>query len=54
MCIRDRPDPVGQVRASTVRPNGLEVHKVGVPLGVILFLYESRPNVTADAAATSR
>jgi glutamate-5-semialdehyde dehydrogenase len=45
------PDPVGQVRESRVRPNGLEVHKVGVPLGVILFLYESRPNVTADAAA---
>jgi glutamate-5-semialdehyde dehydrogenase len=45
------PDPVGQVRSSTVRPNGLEVHKVGVPLGVILFIYESRPNVTADAAA---
>jgi glutamate-5-semialdehyde dehydrogenase len=45
------PDPVGQVRASTVRPNGLEVHKVGVPLGTILFIYESRPNVTVDAAA---
>jgi glutamate-5-semialdehyde dehydrogenase len=45
------PDPVGQVRESRVRPNGLEVHKVGVPLGVIFFLYESRPNVTADAAA---
>lgn len=45
------PDPVGQVRESRVRPNGLEIHKVGVPLGVILFLYESRPNVTADAAA---
>jgi glutamate-5-semialdehyde dehydrogenase len=45
------PDPVGQVRESRVRPNGLEVHKVGVPLGVVLFLYESRPNVTADAAA---
>jgi glutamate-5-semialdehyde dehydrogenase len=45
------PDPVGQVRSSTVRPNGLEVSKVGVPLGVILFIYESRPNVTADAAA---
>ncbi len=44
------PDPVGQVRASTVRPNGLEVHKVGVPLGVIFFIYESRPNVTVDAA----
>ena len=34
-----------------MRPNGLEVHKVGVPLGVILFIYESRPNVTVDAAA---
>jgi glutamate-5-semialdehyde dehydrogenase len=45
------PDPVGQVRSSTVRPNGLEVHKVGTPLGVILFIYESRPNVTVDAAA---
>jgi len=47
------PDPVGQVRSSSVRPNGLEVHKVGVPLGVLLFLYESRPNVTVDAAALS-
>jgi glutamate-5-semialdehyde dehydrogenase len=46
-------DPVGQVRWSSVRPNGLEVHKVGVPLGVILFIYESRPNVTVDAAALS-
>jgi glutamate-5-semialdehyde dehydrogenase len=45
------PDPVGQGRGSWVRPNGLEVHKVGVPLGVILFLYESRPNVTVDAAS---
>src|SRR5207244_5672889 len=45
------PDPVGQIRSSTVRPNGLEVHKVGVPLGVIFFIYESRPNVTLDAAA---
>jgi glutamate-5-semialdehyde dehydrogenase len=47
------PDPVGQVRSSTTRPNGLEVHKVGVPLGVLLFIYESRPNVTVDAAALS-
>ena len=45
------PDPVGQIRSSTTRPNGLEIHKVGVPLGVILFIYESRPNVTLDAAA---
>ncbi|HET6576315.1 MAG TPA: glutamate-5-semialdehyde dehydrogenase [Fimbriiglobus sp.] len=43
-------DPVGDVREGGVRPNGLQVLKVGVPLGVILFLYESRPNVTADAA----
>ncbi len=45
------PDPIGQVRGGSVRPNGLEVLKVGVPLGVILFIYESRPNVTVDAAA---
>jgi glutamate-5-semialdehyde dehydrogenase len=47
------PDPVGQILASRVRPNGLEIHKVGVPLGVLLFVYESRPNVTVDAAALS-
>lgn len=47
------PDPVGQIRSSSVRPNGLEIHKVGVPLGVLLFIYESRPNVTVDAAALS-
>ncbi|HEY7312850.1 MAG TPA: glutamate-5-semialdehyde dehydrogenase [Gemmataceae bacterium] len=51
--VADLPDPVGQVRASWVRPNGLEVQKVGVPLGVLLFIYESRPNVTVDAAALS-
>ncbi|MFN4258998.1 MAG: glutamate-5-semialdehyde dehydrogenase [Gemmataceae bacterium] len=45
------PDPVGEVRWSSVRPNGLQVCKVGVPLGVIFFIYESRPNVTLDAAA---
>lgn len=44
------PDPVGEVREGGVRPNGLQVLKVGVPLGVIFFLYESRPNVTVDAA----
>ena len=47
----DLPDPVGEIREDTVRPNGLRVQKVGVPLGVIFFLYESRPNVTVDAAA---
>jgi glutamate-5-semialdehyde dehydrogenase len=44
------PDPVGEVREGGMRPNGLQVLKVGVPLGVIFFLYESRPNVTVDAA----
>jgi glutamate-5-semialdehyde dehydrogenase len=45
------PDPIGQVIESSYRPNGLEVAKVRVPLGVVFFIYESRPNVTADAAA---
>lgn len=45
------PDPVGEIIESTVRPNGLEVMKQRVPLGVVFFIYESRPNVTADAAA---
>jgi len=45
------PDPVGRVIEGGTRPNGLEVRKVGVPLGVLLFLYESRPNVTVDAAS---
>jgi glutamate-5-semialdehyde dehydrogenase len=45
------PDPVGEIREGGTRPNGLQVLKVGVPLGVIFFLYESRPNVTVDAAA---
>ncbi|GIW82553.1 MAG: gamma-glutamyl phosphate reductase [Gemmatales bacterium] len=44
------PDPVGRVIEGNVRPNGLQVFKVGVPLGVIFFIYESRPNVTVDAA----
>jgi glutamate-5-semialdehyde dehydrogenase len=44
------PDPIGRVLDSNVRPNGLRVDKVGVPLGVIFFLYEARPNVTVDAA----
>lgn len=44
------PDPVGRILDSNVRPNGLQVLKVGVPLGVIFFIYESRPNVTIDAA----
>lgn len=45
------PDPIGEVIESSIRPNGLEVLKVRVPLGVVFFIYESRPNVTVDAAA---
>ena len=45
------PDPVGQVMAEWSRPNGLVISRVRVPLGVIGIIYESRPNVTADAAA---
>ncbi|MEX2558975.1 MAG: glutamate-5-semialdehyde dehydrogenase, partial [Pirellulales bacterium] len=45
------PNPVGEVIESSVRPNGLSISKVRVPLGVVFFIYESRPNVTADAAA---
>jgi glutamate-5-semialdehyde dehydrogenase len=44
------PDPVGRTLDKNVRPNGLVIHKVSVPLGVIFFIYESRPNVTVDAA----
>ena len=43
------PDPVGRVLAEWTRPNGLDIARVSVPLGVIGIIYESRPNVTADA-----
>lgn len=49
--VAGQPDPIGEVIESSIRPNGLEVTKVRVPLGVVFFIYESRPNVTADAAA---
>ena len=45
------PEPVGEIIDSNVRPNGLLVTRVRVPLGVVFFIYESRPNVTVDAAA---
>jgi glutamate-5-semialdehyde dehydrogenase len=45
------PEPIGEIIESSIRPNGLEIQKVRVPLGVVFFIYESRPNVTADAAA---
>lgn len=44
------PDPVGEIIESTVRPNGLRIEKVRVPIGVIGIIYESRPNVTVDCA----
>lgn len=49
--IADLPDPVGTVLAEWTRPNGLKFQRVRVPLGVIAIIYESRPNVTADAGA---
>ena len=45
------PDPVGRVRKRVERPNGLIIEHVGVPMGVVAIIYESRPNVTSDAAA---
>ncbi|AGT07781.1 glutamate-5-semialdehyde dehydrogenase [Paracoccus aminophilus] len=49
--VAEQPDPVGKVLAEWDRPNGLHIQRVATPLGVIGVIYESRPNVTADAAA---
>ncbi len=49
--VAQLPDPVGETMAQWRRPNGLEIGQVRVPLGVVGIIYESRPNVTADAAA---
>ena len=49
--IAGLPDPVGQTMAQWTRPNGLEIARIRVPLGVVGIIYESRPNVTADAGA---
>jgi glutamate-5-semialdehyde dehydrogenase len=49
--IADMPDPVGSVTETAIRPNGMRVARMRVPLGVIGIIYESRPNVTIDAAA---
>ncbi len=49
--VASLPDPVGLVTRRETRPNGIEVSRVRVPLGVIAMIYEARPNVTADAAA---
>ena len=45
------PDPVGRVLDERVRPNGLKLQKISTPIGVVVIIYESRPNVTADAAS---
>ena len=49
--VRDLPDNVGKVLSEHTLPNGLVVNKVAVPIGVVAIIYESRPNVTSDAAA---
>jgi glutamate-5-semialdehyde dehydrogenase len=49
--VADQTDPVGQVIEGSVRPSGLRLQKVRVPIGVVFIIYESRPNVTTDAAA---
>jgi len=51
--VRELDDPVGNVMERWKRPNGMTIERVRVPLGVIGIIYESRPNVTADAAALS-
>src|SRR5262245_56750960 len=48
--IASLPDPIGEVLEGWRRPNGLDIQKVRVPMGVVGIIYESRPNVTADAA----
>ncbi len=49
--VAQLPDPVGRVLRTVERPNGLVIRKVAVPMGVVAIIYESRPNVTSDAAA---
>jgi len=45
------PDPVGRILDTRIRPNGLKLQKISTPIGVVVIIYESRPNVTADAAS---
>ncbi len=49
--VADLPDPVGAIRELGVRPNGIKIQKMRIPLGVVCMIYEARPNVTADAGA---
>ncbi len=53
LALCDLADPVGKVLDETVRPNGIKIRKISVPMGVIGIIYEARPNVTSDAAAIS-
>jgi glutamate-5-semialdehyde dehydrogenase len=49
--VASLPDPVGKILDERVRPNGLKLRKISTPIGVVVIIYESRPNVTADAAS---
>lgn len=49
--VAEQPDPLGGIEDEQIRPNGLRVGRMRIPLGVVAMIYESRPNVTADAAA---
>lgn len=49
--VADLPDPVGKILSRVERPNGMMIEKMSVPMGVVAIIYESRPNVTSDAAA---
>ncbi len=49
--VAELPDPVGRILDERVRPNGLKLQKISTPIGVVVIIYESRPNVTADAAS---
>lgn len=51
--VAEMPDPIGEVEGLQIRPNGLQVGRMRVPLGVIGFIYESRPNATVEASALS-
>ena len=50
--VSELKDPIGEIVENFIRPNGLHIDKVAVPMGVIGIIYESRPNVTADAFAS--
>jgi glutamate-5-semialdehyde dehydrogenase len=49
--VKALPDPVGKILDERIRPNGLKLQKISTPIGVVVIIYESRPNVTADAAS---